>query len=62
MNKGFISTIVVIIIALAALKYFFDWSIFEAAGTSEGQGTLAYVKDLLVWMKDAVVTVWHYIF
>ena len=62
MNRGFIHTVVVIIIGLAALKYFFDWSIFEAAGTAEGQSTLSYVKELLVWIKDKVVSLWNHIF
>lgn len=60
-DRGFVQIIVVAIIALVALKYFFDWSIFEAAGTPEGQGALAYLKEILVWLKDSVLALWAYI-
>lgn len=60
-DRGFIELIVVIIIALVALKYFFDWSIFEAAGTPEGQNALVYLKEILVWIKDALLALWAYI-
>lgn len=60
-NKGFVGYIVIIIIALVALKYFFNWSIFEAAGTEEGKSALSYLKDLLIWVKNLFVAVWNYI-
>jgi hypothetical protein len=60
-NGGFVGLVVLIIIALVAAKYFWDWSIFEAAGTPEGQGALAYLKDILVWIKDALLALWAYI-
>ena len=53
-KKGFISTLLIIIAALAALKYFLNWSIFDAAASDQGQGTIAYVRDVLN-------TVWAYI-
>jgi hypothetical protein len=48
---GFISTIIVVILALAAAKYFFNWSIFDAAETPEGQGTVVYIRRVLdiIW-------------
>ena len=54
MNKGFVSTLVMIIVALAAAKYFFGWSIFDAAASQEGQGTVVYIRKVLD-------TIWHYI-
>jgi hypothetical protein len=54
MNRGFISWLILIIVALAALKYFFDWSIFDAAATEEGRGTINYIREVLN-------TTWFYI-
>lgn len=54
MNRGFIGTLVLIIVALAALKYFFNWSIFDAAASEEGRNTITYIRDVLN-------TVWSYI-
>lgn len=53
-QKGFIGTLLLIIIALAALKYFFNWSIFDAAASEEGQGTIRYIREVLN-------TIWSYI-
>lgn len=53
-QKGFITTLLLIIIALAALKYFFNWSIFDAAASEQGQGTISYIRNVLN-------TVWSYI-
>jgi hypothetical protein len=53
-NEGFISLIIIIVIALAAAKYFFGWSVLSAISSSEGQGTVGYLKD--VWN-----VVWRYI-
>ncbi|MDO8590159.1 MAG: hypothetical protein Q7R69_02705 [bacterium] len=65
-DKGFISWLVLIIIALALLKYFFGWSIFDAASTEQGRGTIAYIKDVLsfVWyyLKVPVLFLWRIIF
>lgn len=60
MNRGFISTLVVIILALAAAKYFFDWSIFDAAATPEGQGTVTYVRRILdvIWSYIGYPIAW----
>lgn len=50
-NGGFIGIIVLIIIGLAALKYFLNWSIFDAAASEEGKGTISYIRDVLngIW-------------
>ena len=53
-DRGFISLIIVIILALGALKYFFNWSIFDALESEEGQGTVSYIRDVLN-------TAWKYI-
>jgi len=53
-SGGFINTLVIIILALAAAKYFFGWSIFDAAETSEGQGTVVYIRRILD-------TIWYYL-
>lgn len=57
---GFISTIVVIILALAAAKFFFDWDIFDAAETPEGQGTVVYIRRVLdvIWSYLAYPLGW----
>ena len=55
MNKrgqgGFITTLLLIIVGLALLKYFFNWDIFDAASSEEGRGTISYIRDVLdkVW-------------
>lgn len=53
-DRGLIGTIILIIVALALLKYFLDWSIFEAAESPEGQETIGYTERLLH-------TLWSYI-
>jgi len=53
-KRGFISTILLIIVALALLKYFFDFSIFDAATSEQGRATVAYIREVLG-------TVWFYI-
>jgi len=52
-NRGFIKTILIIVIALAFLKYFFDWSIFDLAESERGRATLAYIKDV-------IASIWSY--
>lgn len=48
---GFITTILIIIVALALLKYFLNWDIFDAAASEEGRTTISYVRDVIdtVW-------------
>ena len=62
-RKGFVSTIIVIIVALALLYYFFDWSIFEFASSERGQKTLGYIKDVLAltwsYLKTPIGFLWE---
>jgi len=53
-ERGFIGLIVLIVIALIILKYLYDFSIFEAAASPQGQGTISYTHQLLN-------TIWNYI-
>jgi len=50
-DQGLIGYVLLIIIALALLKYFFNWSIFEAAATPQGQETVGYTHQVIntVW-------------
>ena len=63
MNKGFIGWLVLIIIALALLKYFLNWSIFDAAASEQGRNTINYIKDVLsfVWSyaRVPVLFIWQ---
>lgn len=62
-DRGFIEIIVIVILALAAAKYFLNWDIFDAASTTEGQGTIAYIKNVLatIWSYAGtpIVWIWH---
>ncbi|MEK7461696.1 MAG: hypothetical protein AAB586_01355 [Patescibacteria group bacterium] len=64
-NKGFVSWLILIIIALALLKYFLNWSIIDVANSEQGKNTINYVKDVLniVWfyIKPAVMFIWRMI-
>jgi hypothetical protein len=52
-----------LIVALALLKYFFNWSIFDAAASEQGRGTIKYIRDVLnlVWsyIGAPVRFIWH---
>lgn len=65
-NKGFISWIILIIISLAALKYFLNWDVFDAASSPEGKSTIDYIRKVInaTWsVVGAPVTfVWNQIF
>lgn len=62
-KRGFVGTIILIIIALALLKYFLNWDVLDASQTSQGQTTIAYVKNVvnLVWgyISTPVLFVWQ---
>jgi hypothetical protein len=55
-DDGFISWLILLIIALALLKYFFNWSIFDAANSEQGRGTILYIREVinLIWSYLAV--------
>jgi hypothetical protein len=59
-NDGFISLLIMIIIGLAAAKYFFGWSILSALSSPEGQGTVGYLKDVwnIVWRYIGAPLTW----
>ncbi len=62
-DEGFITILLIIIVGLALLKYFFNWSIFDAAASEEGRGTISYIRDVLntVWtyIETPVLFVWN---
>ncbi len=62
-DKGFIGWLILIIIALALLKYFLNWSIFDAAASEQGRNTINYIKDVLnfVWSyaRIPVLFIWQ---
>lgn len=62
-NRGFISWIIIAFIALVLLKFFLNWDIFDAAATPEGQGTMAYARNLinLIWsyVGAPLVFIWE---
>lgn len=60
-ERGLISEIVLVIFGLVALKYFFDFSIFEFLGTEEGKSLLDYLKEILVFIKNGAIQIWSYI-
>ena len=62
-QKGFIGRLILIIIALVLLKYFFDWSIFDAASSEQGRKTVSYIKEVfnIAWdyIDGPVLFVWN---
>ena len=53
-QRGFVGIILLIIIALVVLKYLYNFSVFDAAGTPQGQNTVQYTEQLFG-------TLWSYI-
>ena len=62
-DKGFISWLILLIIALALLKYFLNWSIFDAIESERGRETVSYIREVLdtVWsyVRTPVLFVWQ---
>ena len=62
-DKGFISWLILIIIALALLKYFFNWSIFDAIASEQGRSTINYIREVLntswSYIKVPVMFIWQ---
>ncbi|PIP55437.1 MAG: hypothetical protein CO183_00605 [Candidatus Zambryskibacteria bacterium CG_4_9_14_3_um_filter_42_9] len=60
---GFIGWLILVIIALALLKYFFNWSVFDLTTTEQGRDTINYIKDVLViiwsYVKIPLIFVWQ---
>jgi len=61
MEKGFINLIIIIIIGLALLKYFFDFSIFDILAMEKGRATLEYVQELVKSLWEALLALIAYI-
>lgn len=47
-RQGFVNFLVLLILALAGLKYFFNWSVLDALETPSGQNTVTYMKEVSV--------------
>ncbi|MDO8569669.1 MAG: hypothetical protein Q7R89_02770 [bacterium] len=64
-DKGFVGWLILVVIALALLKYFFNWSIFDAASSEQGRNTINYIKDVLsvIWsyIKTPALFIWQMI-
>ena len=62
-DNGFFSWVILIIVALALLKYFFNWSIFDAAASEQGRSTINYIRDVLntTWsyIRTPVIFIWQ---
>jgi|GEM_PF-3598079 len=61
MEKGFTNLIIIIIIGLALLKYFFDFSIFDILAMEKGRATLEYVQELVKSLWEALLALIAYI-
>jgi hypothetical protein len=63
MERGFIGWLILIVVALALLKYYYDFSIIDAAASEQGQGTISYISNLfsIVWSYIAtpVKFIWN---
>jgi len=53
-NRGFIWRLILIIIGLALLKYFFDWSIFDAIESERGKEVVAYIKNIITYIWNEI--------
>ena len=64
-QEGFIGLLILIIIALALLKYFLNWSIFDAMESERGRETVMYMRNVLdlswTYIKIPVIFVWQLI-
>lgn len=60
---GFISTLIVIIVALALLNYFFDINIFDLASSEKGRATIDYIQNIFSvvwsWIRVPVLFLWN---
>jgi hypothetical protein len=61
-DRGFIGIIILVVIALVLLKWFYDWSIFDAAATPHGQDTIGYgqkvINTIWSWISGPVLFIW----
>lgn len=66
-EKGFIIRwLLLSIVVLTLAYYFFNWSIFDAVESEQGQNTVNYIRDVLnagwSYIKIPFVFVWEKIF
>ncbi len=60
-QRGFIGSIILIILALAALKFFFDFNIIEFLKSPNVSEVLNYIKKFfeILWTKYIAGTFWY---
>lgn len=62
-DRGFIGKLLMVIIALALLKYLFNWSIFDAANSEQGKATISYIRDVLniawTYVRTPTLFIWQ---
>ena len=62
-QKGFVGLLILVIVALALLKYLFDWSILDVIASEKGRATINYIRDVLniAWsyIKVPVMFFWR---
>ena len=63
-SQGFISAIIALVIALALLKYFFNWNVIDFIKSPDVMEVWDYIKRfvLLIWtsiIKEPFLYVWY---
>lgn len=63
-NRGFIKTIIIIVVALALLKYFFDFDILEFLRSDAVKNVFGTIWHIIstIWndyLKESVAYVWN---
>lgn len=62
-DEGLVKMVIVLVIALALLKYFFNWSIFDALESERGRDTVFYIRNVLntLWsyLEAPVKYIWN---
>lgn len=54
-QRGFITTIILIILALVALKYFFNMNLSDLMKTQIAQDTWSIIKQLFILLWQAIL-------
>ena len=57
-DRGFIGFILLIIIALILAKYFYNFSVFQAASSPQGQQTISYTQQILNAIWSVITFIW----
>ena len=62
-ERGIIGLLVVLVVGLILAKYLFNWSIFTAAESQQGQETVSYTHELFsnawYYIKLPFVFIWQ---